>query len=69
MKIQGNIEWSLTKEQVEFEMGKKISDEEFTLFGKHFEENFKAQFEATLEWQVSDWDEVKTWELSEEINK
>ena len=28
MKIQGTIEWSLTKEQVELEMGKKISDDD-----------------------------------------
>jgi hypothetical protein len=63
MEYTGNIEWKLTKSQVELEMGKQISDEEFEYFAKHFENNFEAQFESTLESQVSNWDEVKTWSL------
>ena len=60
-KIEGNIEWSLTKEVVERELGMTITDEEFELFGKHFKENFEAQFNETLEWLASEWEEVKTW--------
>lgn len=63
MEYTGNIEWKLTKSQVESEMGQQISDEEFEYFVKHFKNNFEAQFESTLEWQASDWDEVKTWSL------
>lgn len=63
MERAGNIEWKLTKSQVESEMGKQISDEELQYFVKHFKNNFESQFEATLEWQASDWDEVKTWSL------
>lgn len=63
MEYSHNIEWTLTKSQVEIEMGKQITDEEFEFFAKHFKNNFEAQFEATLEWQASDWDEVKTWNL------
>jgi hypothetical protein len=61
MEYKGNIEWKLTKSQVESEMGKQITDEEFEYFAKHFKNYFEAQFETTLESQVLDWDEVKTW--------
>jgi len=63
MKHTGIIEWTLTKEMVEKKMGKKISNEEFDLFCQHFHNNFLAQFDDTLSWQVDDWDEVKEWEL------
>ena len=63
MEHIGTIEWKLTKNQVEMEMGKKITDEEFDLFAKHFKNNFEAQYEGTLEFQASNWDSVKTWQL------
>jgi|688.fasta_scaffold308164_2 hypothetical protein len=58
-----NVQWTLTKERVELEMGKTITEDEFDLFAKHFQNNLEAQFDDTLEWQASDWDEVKTWDL------
>ena len=61
----GNLEWTLTKEMVETQMGKTIDVKEFDLFAKHFHNNLEAQIEATLESQVSNWDEIKTWELFE----
>jgi hypothetical protein len=63
MEYTGTIEWKLTKEMVENELGYKISDEDFILFAKHFNNSFNAQFEDTLSWQASDWDEVKEWSL------
>lgn len=65
MEYTSNIQWKLTKSQVESEMGRQIIDEEFELFCKHFQNNFFAQFEDTFLWQVEDWDEVKTWSLSD----
>jgi hypothetical protein len=63
MEFTGNFEWTLTKSEVEIQLGYEISDEEFVYFSKHFKNNFEAQFEATLEWQTTEWDEVKSWEL------
>jgi hypothetical protein len=61
--FNGIIKWSLDKEMVELELGYKINNEEFKLFCNHFQHNFEAQFQDTLEWQAQDWDEVKTWDL------
>ena len=63
MEIQGITEWTLTKNMVENELGKEISDDEFVLFGEHFKDNFKSQLESTLESQASNWEEIKTLEL------
>ncbi len=63
MEIQGITEWTLTKNMVENELGKEISDDEFVLFGEHFKDNFKSQIESTLESQASNWEEIKTLEL------
>jgi len=65
MEKTGNLKWTLTKEMVEREMGKTITDDDFDLFVKHFQNNLEAQVEETLQWQASDWDEVKNWELVE----
>jgi len=63
MEKKGIIEWTLSKDVVEHMLRKKISDDEFLLFAEHFKSNFEAQFEDTLDWQISDWEEVKTWDL------
>lgn len=61
MEYTGTIEWKLTKEMVEKQLGYEINDDEFKHFAQLFETNFKLQFEETLEWQADEWDEVKTW--------
>jgi hypothetical protein len=63
LEYKGVISWILSKNKVEKEMGKKLSNEEFDLFCQHFHNNFLAQFDDTLSWQVDDWDEVKDWKL------
>lgn len=63
MEIQGIIEWTLTKNMVENELGKEISDDEFVLFGEHLKDNFRSQLESTLESQALNWEEMKTLEL------
>jgi transcriptional regulatory protein LevR len=63
MTHTGKIEWTLTKSRVENELGYEIDENLFSLFAKHFQNNFAAQFDATLEMQASNWDEIKDWEL------
>jgi len=63
LEYKGVTTWTLTKDRVEKEIGKTISNEEFDLFCQHFHNNFLAQFDDTLSWQADDWDEVKDWEL------
>ena len=61
--FNGIIKWSLDKKMVELELGYEINNDEFRLFCCHFQNNFEAQFQDTLEWQAQDWDEVKIWDL------
>ena len=61
--FNGIVNWSLDKEKVELELGYEIKNDEFLIFCKHFQNNFEAQFQDTLEWQAQDWKEVKTWDL------
>jgi hypothetical protein len=61
MKHTGIIEWTLTKEMVEKKLGFEINEQEFKRFAELFEENFRLQFNETLDWQAEEWEEVKEW--------
>ena len=51
--------WSLIKEDVEKKLNKKISDSEFECFFDAFNDYFKIEYNSTLDWLSSEWDEIK----------
>ena len=68
VKFERDFKWVLDKSMVEKRFGKKMTNEEFYFFAKHFERNYLHQFAITLDWQVDEWDLVQTWDLPEDLD-
>jgi hypothetical protein len=64
-KFERNFKWYITKDMVYRRSGLELSDEEFLVFAKHFEQNFMIQYAMVLEWLIDEWDEIKTWDVPE----